>query len=157
MAEMTRFYYFLLVGLCALVLSACTNDPGAGPIEVEWEYDTCQRCNMALADGFHAAQVRHSPTGKPTKVYLFDDIGCALIWLEDQSWRDEPGTEIWVNDYQTGGWIDARKAHYVGGQKTPMLYGLGAQLEQTPGSVTFDRAKRHVFEVEKRLNLHGAR
>lgn len=139
------------------MLAACSGDPGSGPLEVEWEHDTCQRCNMVLEDGFHSAQVRHSPSGKPTKVYMFDDIGCAIIWLEDKPWKGDAATEIWVNDHQTGAWIDARKAHYVGGQKTPMLYGLGAQLEHSSGSVSFDRARQHVFEVEKQLTLHGAR
>ena len=139
-----------------LMLAGCFNAPTTGPVEVEWEHDACQRCNMVLGDSFHAAQVRHRPAGEQSKVYLFDDIGCALIWLEDKPWRDDSDTEIWVNDYKTGAWIEARNAHYVGGQQTPMLYGLGAQLEASPGSVTFDRAKRHIFEVEKRLNLHGA-
>jgi len=146
----------LLPWVLMLMLAGCFNGPDTGPVEVEWEHDTCQRCSMVLADTFHGAQVRHRPTGEGSKVYLFDDIGCALIWLEDKDWRDDPGTEIWVNDYKTGAWIDARNAHYVGGQETPMLYGLGAQPEAAPGSVTFERAKQHIFEVEKRLNLHGS-
>ena len=153
---MSRICQLLLPGAFLLMLSACFNEPNTGPVEVEWEHDTCQRCSMVLGDSFHAAQVRHRLADKQSKVYMFDDIGCALIWLEDKAWRDDATTEIWVNDYKTGAWIDARKAHYVGGQQTPMLYGLGAQLEATPDSVTFERAKRHIFEVEKRLNLHGA-
>jgi hypothetical protein len=144
--------YLLLALLCA-----CTGDPGTGPVEVEWEHDTCERCTMVLTDRLHSAQVRHHPPGESSRVYLFDDLGCALIWLEDKPWKDDPATEIWVTDHRNGTWIDAHSAHYVGGQETPMLYGLGAQPEPVAGSVPFERAKRHVFEVERRLNQHGAR
>lgn len=148
-----RVLYCLIASL--LLLAGCFGEPDTGPVEVEWEHDACKRCNMILGDTYHAAQVRTHLPGERSKVYLFDDIGCAVVWLEDKAWKDDPTTEIWVNDYKTGAWIDARKAHYVSGQQTPMLYGLGAQPEATADSVGFERARRHILEVEKRLRPHA--
>ncbi len=139
-----------------LLLSACSGKPDTGPVDIKWDRDTCARCSMVLSDRLHSAQVRATPVpGKRSKVYLFDDIGCALIWLEDKPWRDDPKTEIWVNDQHTGEWLDARSAHYVPGQITPMEYGLGAQSRAEEGSLDFARAKQRIFELEARFNTHN--
>jgi len=147
----------LLLPTVLLFISGCSGDPGAGAVIVEWEQDSCQRCNMILSDRFHAAQVRYKPAGAPTEVYLFDDVGCAVVWLEEQEWKSDPATELWVNEYKTGSWIDARKAFYITGQQTPMQYGLGAQLAATPGSVSFEAASEHIFKVDRYFHQHGAR
>jgi copper chaperone NosL len=141
-----------------MLLGACSGDSGSGPVEVKWDRVACERCRMVLSDRRHSAQVRVSKPNGRSEVFFFDDIGCALIWLEGQppEARKSPPTEIWVNDWRDGHWIDARTASYVPGQVTPMGYGLGAQAEPTKGGTGFARAKEHVFEVERRFNLHGA-
>ena len=144
----------LLVSVIGL-LGACSGDPGTGAVEVKWDRDICQRCNMVLSDRRHSAQVRHSPAEKPSQVYKFDDLGCAVLWLKQQPWRDEPAVEIWVNDHANGKWLDARTAHYVRGQITPMEYGLGAQTEATADTLDFARAIAHIEDIEKRFNVHG--
>ncbi len=123
---------------------------------MKWDRDACERCRMVLSDRNHSAQVRWFPAGKKrTKVHLFDDIGCAIIWLDDKPWKDALTTEIWVTDHRTGAWINARKAIYVKGERTPMEYGLGAQREPVADGLDFEQAKRHVHEVEERFNTHG--
>lgn len=148
----------LLPGLLlALLVGACSGGPETGPAEVKWDRDTCARCSMVLSDRHHSAQVRATPEpGKRSKVYLFDDIGCALIWLEEKPWRDDAKTEIWVNDHRNGEWIEARSAYYLVGQVTPMEYGLGAQAEPVEGALTFEQARQQIFELEARFNTHGA-
>ncbi len=148
---------YLIWPLILLLLSACSGDPGTGAVTVEWQHDHCKRCNMILGDEFHAAQVRYKPANAPSEVHVFDDIGCAVIWLEKKTWKDDPTTELWVNDYKTGSWIDARKASYITGQQTPMQYGLGAQLETSEGSINFQAAHDHIFKVENYYKQHGAR
>lgn len=149
---------FLRYGLLSLmiVIASCTGDPGTGPVDVKWDRDTCERCRMVLSDRLHSAQVRGGPAGEKAKVYKFDDIGCAVIWLEDKAWKDDPGTEIWVTEHQSGEWLNARKAFYMKGELTPMEYGLGAQLESAPGALNFAQAKEHIFAVEARFNVHGS-
>ena len=145
----------LLLGL-TLVLTGCSGDPGTGPVEVKWDRDTCARCNMVLSDREHSAQVRYSPAdGSRSRVHTFDDIGCAVLWLEQQPWREQAGVEIWVTDYRDGAWIDARAAHYVRGRITPMQYGLGAQREPAAGALDFAGAVEHIHAIERRFNIHG--
>lgn len=136
-----------------LVLAACSNDPGKGPVEIKWDRDICNRCRMVVSDPHFAAQIRHFPEGRRSRVESFDDIGCAVLWLDQQTFKDDPATEIWVADYQTGDWIDARTATYVTQNTTPMEYGLGAQ--PGPGGMNFERARSHVYDVEQRFNQHG--
>ncbi|SDX53277.1 NosL protein [Thiocapsa roseopersicina] len=153
-SQSTRFRDSLVVVL-ALLLAGCGGDPGQGPVEVKWDRDACERCRMILSDRLHSAQVRvPTPDGR-SRVYRFDDIGCALIWLEEHAERDDSATEIWVNDWRTGDWIDARTATYLRGQVTPMEYGLGAQPEPAPDGLDFAQTKAHIFDVEARFNVHG--
>lgn len=138
-----------------LTLAACTGDPGSGPLDVKWDRQSCERCRMVLSDRQHSAQVRIPQAEGRSRVLFFDDIGCAVVWLEDKPFRDDPRTEVWVTDWQGGGWIDARTAHYLQGQVTPMEYGLGAQSQPSPGSLDWAAAKGHIFEVERKFNVHG--
>lgn len=136
-----------------LMLTACSNDPGTGPAEIKWDRDICNRCRMVVSDPHFAAQIRHFPEGKRSRVETFDDIGCAMLWLDQQAWKDEPTIEIWVADFRTGDWIDAQTATFVTQNTTPMEYGLGAQ--PGPGGMSFEQAKSHVYDVEQRFNRHG--
>ena len=146
----------MLLSVVLLSLPGCSGDPGTGPKAVKWDRDACERCRMVLSDRKHSAQVRVSANGEKSEVFLFDDIGCALIWLEDKPFRDASDTEIWVNDWRNGDWIDARKASYVRGQITPMEYGLGAQPGPAPDGIDFKQARDHIFAVEERFNQHAA-
>jgi hypothetical protein len=145
----------LLWPLLLLMLVAC-GDPAAGPVDVKWDRDACERCRMVLSDRSHAAEIRyHVPDRERTRLAKFDDIGCAVLWLQEQPWRDDSRTEIWVIDHLTGQWIDARNATYVKGRITPMEYGLGAQTAPAAEGLTFAQAKQHIAEVERRFNVHG--
>jgi copper chaperone NosL len=141
---------FLLLGLVA-----CSRDPGTGPLDVKWDRFACERCRMVLSDRKHTAEVRVPEAEGRSKVHFFDDIGCAVVWMEDKTFRDDPRTEIWVTDWRSGDWIDARKARYLAGQVTPMEYGLGAQAEPAPEALDFAAARGHIFEVERKYNVHG--
>jgi len=136
-----------------LLLAACSNDPGKGPVEIKWDRDTCNRCRMVVSDPHFAAQIRHFPQGKRSRVEPFDDIGCAVLWLDQQPWKDDPTIEFWVADFRTGDWINARTASYIAQNATPMEYGLGAQAAE--GGMSFEQAKAHVYNVEQRFNQHG--
>lgn len=101
---------------------------------------------MVVSDRVFAAEVRG---GSRQQVYKFDDLGCAIVWLEDQPWKDDPAAEIWVTDFRTGHWLDARKAYYVSVKNTPMDYGLGAAADAAPGSIDFTAAKAKIFAKEE--------
>ncbi|HFD79772.1 MAG TPA: protein NosL [Gammaproteobacteria bacterium] len=144
-----------LVLLATLGPSACSRGPETGPVEVKWDRDTCHRCGMVLSDRRHAAQVRGGPAGERTRVYLFDDIGGAIVWLQEQPWKNDPRTELWVTDYRNGHWIDGFKATYLSGQRTPMDFGLGAQEGALEGGMSYQQARELVMANEARRRPGG--
>ncbi len=138
-----------------LLLAACDGEPQTGPIDVRFDRDTCAHCRMVLSDPRFVAEVRYFPAGKRSRVAKFDDIGCAVIWLQQQDFADNAKTEIWVADHRNKKWIDARTATYVPMKSTPMEYGLGAQSDSAANGLTFEQAKKKIAEVEERFNVHG--
>ena len=141
--------------LISFLLSACSAEDATGPGDVRWDRETCTRCAMAVSDRHFSAQVRGGTAGQKTRLYKFDDIGCAVVWLDGQSWKDDARTEIWVTDQLSDEWIDARLASYVTGKVTPMDYGLGAQREASPGSMDFTQARKHIYTEDERKHRHG--
>ena len=154
-SSLSKCLWGAVQALLVMLLVACSGDPGKGPVQVKWDRDACERCRMVLSDRHYAAQVRIFPDGKRSKIFNFDDIGCAMLWLEDKSWKDDPGTEIWVKNYRNGNWIDARSAIYVKNRVTPMEYGLGAQPPDGTEGLSYAQAMEHVNTVEERFNAHG--
>lgn len=148
---MIRFSFILII---ILLLSAC-NEKQTGPAEVKWDRDSCIRCQMMLSERNFSAQIRIFPEGKRSKVHKFDDIGCAVLWLDKQPYKNDPKTEIWVNDYKTKEWINAKQGWYIKGEITPMGYGLGAQTQQKEDALNFEEAVQHIYLVEKKFNIHG--
>ena len=150
-----RCRYLFIFATLTLVLSACSGEPETGPVEVKWDQNNCERCRMMLSDRNFAAQIRYFPEGKRSKAVKFDDIGCAVLWLKDQQWKDDPKTQIWVAEHRSGEWIDARKATYIRKNNSPMGYDLGAQAEADSDGLNFDRAIEHIEQVENKYNAHG--
>jgi nitrous oxide reductase accessory protein NosL len=135
----------LWLGALLAGLAACARAPQSGPVEIAWDRDVCEYCRMVISDRAHAAQIRGGPGNK---VYRFDDLGCALNWLQARGW-DQQGVEIWVADSRHPRqvhWLDARAAHYLPGQTTPMDYGLGAVSGAPLGSLDFTAARRAMLE-----------
>jgi len=158
---MVKTAYILVL---IILLSACGNGKQTGPADVKWDRDSCKRCQMMLSERNFSAQVRVFAPEKRSQVYKFDDIGCAVLWLYKEglykegsnlSYSNDPKTEIWVNDFKTRNWINAKQAWFIKGVITPMGYGLGAQKEKTDDAINFDEAVKHIYLVEKKLNIHG--
>lgn len=144
----------LLIPLLML-LAACGDKQDTGAVDVRWDREICVRCAMAVSDPKFAAQVRDIRPDSKTEIYKFDSVGCAVIWLDKQSWGKPDQSEIWVNDNRTGEWIDARTVWYVQKDNTPMGYGLGAQTDKVPDALNFTQAKEQIYTIEKTKNIHG--
>ena len=145
---MKYFFYLLSVVTLFTSLISCSNDTGL--VDVKWDRDACERCRMVLSDQHFAAQVRGGPKNK---AYLFDDLGCAVHWLNKQTWGET--AKIWVTDYSNGKWLDARNAHYVPGQITPMDFEFGAVAELIKGSVDFATAKAKMLAKKQKSHKHN--
>ncbi|CAA7626839.1 conserved hypothetical protein [Candidatus Terasakiella magnetica] len=139
--RMNRRHFMGLVPGLALVASGCTKNE-TGPAEIKWGRDTCDYCGMIVDDPHFAAQVRGGPK---RKVFKFDDLGDAILYLSKQSWADEPTTEFWVGSLETGEWLDGRKAFYVGDQRTPMAHGYGAVAAAKAGALDFPALKAAIL------------
>lgn len=124
----------MMVG-ALLVLGACWGGEKSGPEDIHWDRDTCELCRMFISDPRFAAEVRG---GKKKKLYKFDDIGCAVNWLNDQDWASDETAEIWAADVSSTRenviWLNAREARYIKIEFTPMNYGFGAVAPSSSAS-----------------------
>jgi hypothetical protein len=135
----------LLPGLAAAAalagpLGACGSS-GHGPEPVRWGQENCAYCGMIIDDPHFAAEIRGGPAAK---LWKFDDIGCAAMFLAKETWADDPAVEFWAGDHDRGTWLDGRQAWYVGGVKSPMNYDFGAAAGQRPGALTFTEFRKAV-------------
>lgn len=136
--SLTAALFAMFIALVAV--GACSDDPPTGPVEIHYGRDTCDFCGMIISDPRFASQIRGGPGHK---AYKFDDIGDALLFLDRQPWKDEADVEFWVMDVDRGKtWLDARKAHYLGGLQSPMAHGFGAVADPREGSVDFEAMRK---------------
>ena len=143
-------FSFLLV-LLALFFIGCDNKANLDPKKVHWDRDMCERCKMVLSDRKFSAQAINPQTSRK---YYFDDIGCSILWFKEDkiSWESE--AILWVNDVETGAWIDAKTAFYDTENITPMAYGFGAHkraedIKAGLEVIGFEEVKRRVIKIGK--------
>lgn len=111
--------FFLFLG--------CEQKPSNGPAKIYWDRDMCNRCVMVLSDRKNTVQMQHQTTNK---TYKFDDIGCMVLWLEEEKIDFKDIAKIWITDVITGEWIDARSAFYTSENVTPMAFGFSAHASK---------------------------
>ena len=146
---MKRFSFLLLL-FFAVAFTGCEKKSSDGIAKMHWDRDMCDRCKMAISERKFAVQVQDPKTGK---IYKFDDIGCAVLWFDEEKipWKDQ--AKIWITDAKTGKWIDARKAVYTDDSITPMAFGFAAYTPETlpknHHTLNFTEVAKKVFEIEK--------
>jgi hypothetical protein len=120
-------------------------------VEVAWDRDVCSRCNMAIGDPRFAAQIR---TASDQRAHVFDDLGCALLWLDAEGAALGGAEEIWVRDLGGADWLDARAARFVAAEHTPMNYGFGAVAAPVDAALALEQVHAQVREVEGGRRAH---
>jgi len=136
-----------LVYLFLLIIACKGGNEEQLPVDFVWDREDCEECKMALSDPHYAAQVIDAE-GRP---YYFDDIGCAILWLGRQPWKDKART--WVNDVKTTAWIEAEKAHWIAGDpQTPMGYGFAATLSEVENALEFEAVKKSMLSGNTLVN-----
>ena len=150
---MRQFKLFLLTVLL-LLFTACEKKDPTALNEVHWDRDMCERCKMVVSERHHAVQVINIQNGRS---YMFDDIGCVVLWFDDEKidWANK--SKIWITDLSTGKWIDARIAFYDTHNITPMAYGFSAHeskasIKKDEEIINFDEMSRRVFKKEEKNN-----
>ena len=119
--------------------------------KVHWDRDMCERCKMVVSDRKNTVQVINPKTGRS---YMFDDIGCTILWFKEDKIEWENNATIWINNIETGKWIDAKKAFYDTENITPMAYGFGAHSSKTTIKkgqeiVDYEEVKKRVIKIGK--------
>ena len=142
---------FLLALLITLTQTGCKERSKTDVAKVHWDRDMCARCVMVVSDRQNTAQVRDPKTGKK---YMFDDIGCTILWFKEENivWKDQ--AIIWITDVTTGEWINARTAFYDTENITPMAYGFSAHktkatIKEGQEIVDFEELTRRVIKIGK--------
>ena len=125
---MKKFSFLLLLSLTLFIGSGCQKKADNSAEKMHWDRDMCERCKMAISERKYAVQIVNPSTHKH---YKFDDIGCAVLWLDEEHipWKSE--AKIYITDAKTGKWIDARTAIYTDDSITPMAFGFAAYTKKT--------------------------
>jgi len=134
-----------------IILTGCEERSKTDISKVHWDRDMCARCVMVVSDRKNTTQVKDPKTGKK---YMFDDIGCTILWFKDDniSWKNQ--AKIWITDVNTGEWIDARTAFYDTENITPMAYGFSAHksketIQKGQEIIDFDEVSKRVLKIGK--------
>jgi len=150
-----RFVKLLLLSIVVLLnFSACEKRDPKALHEVHWDRDMCERCKMVVSERHHAVQVINVENRRS---YMFDDIGCVVLWFDDEKITWASKAKIWITDVTTGKWIDARKAFYDTNNITPMAYGLAAHkskesIKEGEEIVNFEEMSKRIFKIETNKN-----
>jgi len=125
---MKLFYSIIFIFIFVLFTGCNDKEQTKGASKIHWDRDMCARCVMVVSDRKNTVQLKDPNTHKQ---YVFDDIGCTILWFKDEKipWRDT--VKIWINDIDTGEWIDARTAFWDTSNITPMAYGFSAHKDKT--------------------------
>jgi len=103
-------------------------------------------CNMTIKEITYSAQ-----SILPNKDTLFfDDIGCLVLWLEEQKSKNDIVLWVWAKDINK--YINARKAWYSLTEKTPMNYGFGAYKVKKDQYIDFDTMSAKMLKGETMAN-----
>jgi hypothetical protein len=91
--------------------------------------------------------------GPQRRTFVFDDLGCAITWLERQPWRRAERVWIWVSEPLPGKevrWLDARAVRYRQDRSTPMGYGFSPAAAGAAGAIGFEDMRRRVLSERRR-------
>ena len=151
---MKRFKLLFLATVLLLGFTGCEKKSPTEMRDVHWDRDMCVRCKMVVSDRHHAVQVINTENGRS---YMYDDIGCVVLWFDDEKIDWASKSKIWITDVSTGKWIDARTALYDTHNITPMAYGFAAHesnstIKAGEEIINFEEVSKRIFEIEENKN-----
>ncbi len=142
---MLKFKTILFLLLTILFLG-CEKGDNQAPAKIQWDRDMCDRCVMVLSDRKHTLQLKDPNT---RRVYKFDDIGCMVLWFNEENIEYKESVAIWITDTNTGEWINAREAFYTTNNITPMAFGFSAYkskeyIKEGVEAITYDEVLKRI-------------
>jgi hypothetical protein len=142
-------HYIIFLVLMMFFSFGCEKKIDLGVHKIHWDRDMCVRCKMVVSDREYAVQTTDPKTGK---TYYFDDIGCLILWFDEEkiAWADK--AKIWVTDKDTKEWIDARTASWSTVSITPMAFGFAAHKVGTEPKgeiISYEKVVKRSIAMEK--------
>ena len=142
---------YIFLSLILLSFMGCEKRDVSELREVHWDRDMCERCKMVVSDRHHTIQLINTENGKS---YMFDDIGCMVLWLKDEKIEWFSTAKVWITDASSGEWIDAKDANYKDGFVTPMAYGFSAHktkesIKAGQEIIDYDEVVKRVIKIGK--------
>ncbi len=146
-----KYFKFLFIVVLVLGFSGCEKRDNSGVAKVHWDRDMCARCVMVVSDRHNTTQTRDPKTGKK---YMFDDIGCMILWFEEENIPWKHDAVVWITDLNTGEWINAKTAFFDTENITPMAYGFSAHktkesIKEGQEIVDYNEVVRRVIKIGK--------
>ena len=110
--------------LLLILFIGCSNSKDSSSMKkIHWDRDMCEYCKMVVSDRSYAVEVINPKTNR---YYLFDDIGCTILWFKESKIAWEKDAIIYISDAKSQKFINAKEAYYTLGKLTPMDYGFSA-------------------------------
>jgi len=142
-----KFYNLLLLISLMIVTIGCEQRDPNEPHSVHFDRDMCERCKMVISDRNYVAQIVDV---EKRDAYNFDDIGCAVLWLDKNGKKLHENHKFYIADKSTGEFIDINSAYFSKGGTTPMDFGISASKEKSSANnISYDEAKKIIYEVKK--------
>ena len=132
-----RASILVFVGAALLALVSCRRTEA--PSDPVWGKQPCAHCAMVIGDRRYAAQALEEDGTTSS----FDDLGCLIAYVHARGLRVR---RIWVRDESADAWLDAERARFHRGARTPMDYGFAAGRT---GELDFAAVKRAVLAREE--------
>jgi hypothetical protein len=133
-----------------LLFLGCEKKIDLGVHEIHWDRDMCVRCKMVVSERKYAVQTTDPVSGK---TYYFDDIGCLVLWFDEEKIPWAGSAKIWITDKNSGEWIDAREAKYSTEDITPMGFGFAAYKAGTEPKgveiIDYEKVVKRSIAMEK--------
>ena len=144
----------LFVAFALIFFIACEKKIEKGLHKVHWDRDMCELCKMVVSERKYAAQVVNPKNGRS---YMFDDIGCTVLWFKEEKIAWEKEANIFITDALSGEFIDAKKAFYDTNSRTPMDYGFGAyelkeSIKNKNKIINYDEVRLRILRGETMQN-----
>jgi len=124
------------------------NNKDKVPLKFKANKIQCPVCKMYLGGKAFTMQL----ITKDNKTHLFDDPGCAILWMKKNKINKEDAV-IWAYSIDTKKYINAKKAHYsIYDFEDPMHYGFGAYEKNKKGFIDFNEMRLRMLRGENMTN-----
>ncbi len=116
------------------------------PLKLNLHHLQDPQCAMVVEKNDFAAQL----AAKSGKTWVFDDVGCMVLWQADKVFVEAP--KLWVYTMDSNKWIDATKAYYSTSEYTPMKHGFGAHEYPADALIDYEEMHQRVLHGEDMTN-----